>query len=110
MHEEVQEPFKVSKDYTNGFHLTQENLKEKREEIYAQINYLLNCLRQIDEVHDCGDDVMSVDEVRCYLKLDSIDNRMDIPKDIPKIRLGIGYVYYRKDVKDFLQSRRRCRR
>ena len=50
---------------------------------------------------------MSVDEVRAYLKLDSIDSRMDIPKDIPKIRLGVGYVYYRKDVKRFLDSRRR---
>lgn len=110
MNEEAQEPFQVPKDYTNGFHLTQEDLKEKRAEIYAQIGYLLNCLSQIDEVHDGGDDVMSADEVRSYLKLDSIDSRMDIPKDIPRIRLGVGYVYYRKDIKDFLQSRRRGKR
>lgn len=107
MSEDVKEPFQVPKDYTNGFHLTQEDLKEKRAEIYAQMNYLLNCLKQIDEVHDAGDDVMSEDEVRSYLKLDSIDPRMGIPKDIPKIRMGVGYVYYRKDVKDFLNSRRR---
>lgn len=107
MDNNIEEPFKVPKDYTNGFHLTQEDLMEKRAEIYAQITYLTNCLRQIDEVHDAGDDVMSLAEVREYLKLDSIDNRMDIPKDIPKIRLGIGYVYYRRDVKNFLQSRRR---
>ncbi len=100
-------PFEVAKDYTLGFHLTQEDLKEKRAEIYAQIEYLLNMLKQIDEVHDAGADVMSADEVKEYLKLDSIDPRMDIPKDIPRIRLGIGYVYYRRDVKRFLDSRRR---
>lgn len=105
--EQVEEPFKVPKDYTNGFHLTQEDLGEKRGEIYAQMVYLLNCLKQIDMVHDAGADVMSEQEVREYLKLDSIDPRMSIPKDIPKIRMGIGYVYYRKDVKSFLDSRRR---
>lgn len=105
--ERIEEPFKVAKDYTNGFHLTQEDLDEKRAEIYAQILYLMNCLKQIDMVHDAGDDVMSEQEVRTYLKLDSIDSRMSIPKDIPKIRMGIGYVYYRKDVRKFLDSRRR---
>ena len=107
MSEEVKEPFQVPKDYTNGFHLTQEDLQEKRAEIYAQIEYLLNMLKQIDLVHESGNDVMSEDEVRAYLKLDSIDNRMAIPKDIPKIRMGVGYVYYLKDVKMFLDSRRR---
>lgn len=106
MNENVEEPWQV-KDYTNGFHYTQEDLAEKRAEIYDQINYLLNCLKQIDMVHDAGDDVMSDEEVREYLKLDSIDERMDVPKAIPKIRLGIGCVYYRKDVKRFLDSRRR---
>ena len=106
--EQVEEPFKVAKDYTNGFHLTQEDLMEKRKEIYAQIEYLLNMLKQIDLVADAGADVMSEKEVREYLKLDSInDGKMDIPKDIPKIRMGMGYVYYRKDVKHFLDSRRR---
>lgn len=103
----VEEPFQVPCDYTNGFHLTKEDLQEKREEIYAQINYLLDMLRQIDIVYDNGDEVMSEQEVKEYLKLDSIDERMGIPKDIPKIRLGIGSVYYRKDVKKFLESRRR---
>jgi hypothetical protein len=104
---ETKEPFEVAKDYTNGFHLTKEDLKEKRAEIYAQIEYLLNMLKQIDEVEDAGADVMSVQEVKEYLKLDSIDPRMDVPKDIPRIRMGVGYVYYRKDVKHFLDSRRR---
>ena len=104
---ETKEPFEVVKDYTNGFHLTKEDLKEKRAEIYAQIEYLLNMLKQIDEVEDAGADVMSTQEVKEYLKLDSIDPRMDVPKDIPRIRMGIGYVYYRKDVKHFLDSRRR---
>ena len=101
------EPFEVAKDYTNGFHLTREDLMEKRAEIYAQIEYLLNMLKQIDLVEDAGAEVMSVDEVKEYLKLDKIDPRMDIPKDIPKIRMGIGYVYYRRDVKNFLNARRR---
>lgn len=106
--EEVKEPFQVNKDYTNGFHLTNEDLQEKRNEIYDQINYLLNMLKQIDIVYERGDEVMSEDEVRAYLKLDSIsDKPMGIPKDIPKIRVGIGSVYYRKDVKKFLESRRR---
>ena len=48
--EQVKEPFQVAKDYTNGFHLTQEDLMEKRAEIYAQIEYLLNMLKQIDLV------------------------------------------------------------
>ena len=104
---EAKEPFQVPKDYTNGFHLTDEDLNEKRAEIYAQMNYLLNCLRQIDMVRDSGDEVMSENEVRDYLKLDSIDPRMGVPKDIPKIRMGVGYVYYRKDVRRFLDSRRR---
>lgn len=107
MEDVVKEPFEVAKDYTNGFHLTQEDLNEKRAEIYAQINYLLNCLKQIDMVHDAGADVMSEQEVREYLKLDTVDPRMSVPKDIPKIRMGIGSVYYRKDVKHFLESRRR---
>ncbi len=107
MSDQVKEPFEVAKDYTNGFHLTQEDLKEKRAEIYAQIHYLMNCLAQIDEVHEAGADVMSAQEVREYLKLDSIDERMDIPSAIPKIRLGVGYVYYRRDVKNFLDGRRR---
>ena len=34
---ETKEPFEVAKDYTNGFHITQENKLEKRAEIYAQI-------------------------------------------------------------------------
>lgn len=105
--EEAREPFQIPKDYTNGFHLTQEDLAEKRAEIYAQINYLMNCLKQIDMVHEGGDDVMSEQEVREYLKLDSVDPRMSIPKDIPKIRMGVGYVYYRRDIKKFLDSRRR---
>lgn len=107
MYEKAEEPFKVAKDYTNGFHLTQEDLMEKRAEIYAQIEYLLNMLKQIDLVEDAGAEVMSADEVKEYLKLDKIDPRMEIPKDIPKIRMGVGYVYYRKDVKEFLNSRRR---
>mgnify|MGYP007070251688 CR=1 FL=1 len=107
MSDELKEPFEVPKDYTNGFHLTQEDLAKKRAEIYAQIEFLLNMLKQIDTVHDAGDDVMSEDEVRAYLKLDKIDPRMSIPKDIPKIRMGVGHVYYRKDVKHFLESRRR---
>ena len=45
--------------------------------------------------------------MRSYLKLDSVYKLMDIPRDIPKIRLGIGHVYYRRDVKKFLESRRR---
>ena len=105
--EQVKEPFEVAKDYTNGFHLTQEDIKEKRAEIDAQIEYLLTMRRQLDYVQDAGADVMSEQEVRDYLKLDSIDPRMCIPKDIPKIRMGVGYVYYRKDVKHFLDSRRR---
>ena len=104
---ETKEPFEVAKDYTNGFHITQEDKLEKRAEIYAQIEYLLNMLKQIDLVEDAGADVMSEQEVREYLKLDSIDPRMCIPKDIPKIRMGIGHVYYRRDVKRFLESRRR---
>lgn len=105
--DEVKEPFEVPKDYTNGFHLTQEDLSEKRSEIYAQITYLLNCLKQIDMVHDSGDDVMTEQEAREYLKLDLIDPRMSIPKDIPKIRVGCHTVYYRHDIKKFLASRRR---
>lgn len=101
------EPFQVAKDYTNGFHLTQEDLQEKRAEIYAQIEYLLNMLKQIDLVHEAGADVMTEEEVRAFLKLDAIDPRMAIPKDIPKIRVGIASVYYRKDVLHFLESRRR---
>lgn len=107
MSDEVKEPFQVPKDYTNGFHLTKEDLQEKRSEIYNQIQYLTNMLKQIDEVYERGDEVMTEDEVRAYLKLDSIDERMSIPKDIAKIRMGVGYVYYRKDVKRFLDSRRR---
>lgn len=105
--EQVKEPFQMPKDYTNGFHLTKEDLQEKRDEIYAQINYLLDMLRQIDIVYDNGDEVMSEQEVKDYLKLSSIDDRMCVPKDIPRIRLGVGYVYYRRDVKKFLESRRR---
>ena len=105
--EQIKEPFQVAKDYTNGFHLTQEDLMEKRAEIYAQIEYLLNMLKQIDLVEDAGAEVMSVDEVKDYLRLEKIDPRMEVPKDIPKIRMGIGYVYYRKDVKNFLNARRR---
>lgn len=105
--ETVEEPFKVAKDYTNGFHLTQEDLMEKRKEIYAQIEYLLNMLKQIDYVEDAGADVMSTQEVREYLKLDSVDPKMDIPSAIPKIRMGTGYVYYRRDIKNFLDGRRR---
>jgi hypothetical protein len=105
--ETAEEPFKVAKDYTNGFHLTQEDLMEKRKEIYAQIEYLLNMLKQIDLVVDAGADVMSEAEVKEYLKLDSVGGKGDVPKDIPKIRLGMGYVYYRKDVKHFLDIRRR---
>lgn len=107
MDEKVKEPFEVAKDYTNGFHITQEDKMEKRKEIYAQIEYLLNMLKQIDYVEDAGADVMSAKEVREYLKLDSIDERMDIPPSIPKIRIGTGYVYYRHDIKNFLESRRR---
>lgn len=107
LEDKVEEPFQVPRDYTNGFHLTKEDLQEKRDEIYAQINYLLDMLRQIDIVFDNGDEVMSEQEVKEYLKLDSIDERMGVPKDIPKIRVGMGYVYYRKDVKKFLESRRR---
>ena len=102
-----EEPFQVPKDYTNGFHLTKEDLQEKRNEIYNQIQYLLNMLVQIDTVFERGEEVMSEQEVRDYLKLDSINADMSIPKDIPKIRVGIGYVYYRKDVRKFLESRRR---
>lgn len=105
--EQAKEPFQVAKDYTNGFHLTQEDLMKKRAEIYAQIEYLLNMLKQIDLVEDAGAEVMSVDEVKDYLRLEKIDPRMEVPKDIPKIRMGVGYVYYRKDVKAFLNSRRR---
>ena len=101
------EPFQVQKDYTNGYYLTKEDLQEKRVEIYNQIEYLFNMLRQIDIVYQRGDELMSEDEVRQYLKLDKIDERMAVPKDIPKIRIGRSFLYYRKDVKDFLNSRRR---
>jgi hypothetical protein len=105
--DKAKEPFEVAKDYTNGFHITQEDKMEKRKEIYAQIEYLLNMLKQIDYVEDAGADVMSAQEVREYLKLDSIDPKMDIPSAIPKIRMGTGYVYYRRDIKNFLDGRRR---
>lgn len=101
------EPFQIPKDYTNGYHLTKEDLQEKRNEIYNQIQYLLNMLVQIDTVYERGEEVMTEKEVREYLKLDSVSDKMSIPKDIPKIRIGIGYVYYRKDVRKFLEARRR---
>ena len=104
MKETAEEPFQVPKDYTNGFHLTDEDLQKKREEIYAQIDYLLNMLRQIDIVYQRGDEVLSEEELRQYLKLESKTN---IPKDIPKIRVGMNFVYYRKDVVRFLEARRR---
>ncbi len=107
MTEVVEPPFQVPKDYTNGFHLTDEDLMEKRAEIYAQIEYLLNMLKQIDAVYEGEDQVMTEQEVRNYLRLDDIDERMSIPKDLPKIRLGVKFVYYKKDVKKFLNSRRR---
>lgn len=107
MLEKVEEPFQVPKDYTNGFHLTKEDLQQKRDEIYAQINYLLNMLRQIDIVYERGDEVLSEQEVRDYIKLDSVSEKTPIPKDIPKIRLGMGYVYYKRDVVKFLEARRR---
>ena len=50
---------------------------------------------------------MSESEVREYLRLDKVREGMDIPKDIPRIRLGMGYVYYRRDVIRFLDSRKR---
>ena len=105
--DKIKEPFQVPKDYTNGFHLTDEDLQKKREEIYAQIDYLLNMLRQIDIVYQRGDEVLSEEELRQYLKLDSKSN---IPKDIPKIRVGMQMVYYRKDVVRFLEARRRTGR
>ena len=108
--ETVKEPFDLPKkprDYTGGFHYTEEELLEKKNEIRDQIQYLLNLERKIDESLAVGAEVMSEQEVREYLKLDSIDERMSIPKDIPKIRLGVAYVYYRDDVKAFLNSRRR---
>lgn len=107
MPEQAKEPFEVARDYTNGFHLTQEDIREKRAEIYAQIEYLLNMLKQIDFVEEAGADVMSEAEVRKYLKLDSINPDMKIPGDIPRIRVGMGFVYYKKDIKRFLEARRR---
>lgn len=104
---EVKEPFEVPKDYTNGFHLTDEDLQKKRDEIYQQIDYLLNMLRQIDIVYQRGDEVLSEEELRKFLKLESKSN---IPKDIPKIRVGMNFVYYRKDVTRFLEARRRSGR
>ncbi len=107
MNEKAEEPFQVPKDYTNGFHLTDEDLQKKRDEIYAQINYLLNMLRQIDIVYERGDEVLSEEGLRQYLKLESKSN---IPKDIPKIRVGMNMVYYKKDVTRFLEARRRSGR
>lgn len=110
MSDEVKEPFDTPpkpRDFTGGFHYTEEDLLEKKNEIRDQIQYLLNLERKIDESLAGGAEVMSEQEVREYLKLDSIDPRMSIPKDIPKIRMGVGYVYYRRDIKKFLDSRRR---
>ena len=107
MNEKAEEPFQIPKDYTNGFHLSNEDLMKKREEIYAQIDFLLNYLRQIDYIYEHGDEILSEQEVRDYLKLDSINKDMVIPRDIPKIRMGMGYVYYKKDITRFLEARRR---
>ena len=101
----AEEPFQVPKDLTNGFHLTREDLKEKRNEIHAQINYLLNMLKQIDMIYENGEEVLTEDEVKSYLKLDILNG--SIPKDIPRIKLGVFIVYYRKDITKFLESKRR---
>lgn len=107
---ETKEPFEVAKDYTNGFHITQEDKLEKRAEIYAQIEYLLNMLKQIDLVEDAGADVMSEKELREYLRLDDYEPKAPIPAAIPKIRCGNVFVYYRRDVKLYLEARRREKR
>ena len=106
----MKEPFDVPqkpRDFTGGYHYTAEDLLEKKNEIRDQIQYLLNLERKIDESLSVGAEVMSEQEVRKYLRLDEIDERMSIPKDIPKIRVGVGNVYYFTDVKRFLDSRRR---
>ena len=105
--DKVEEPFQVPKDYTRGFHLTKEDMLEKKNEIRNQIMYLLNMEKQIDEVYESGDYVLSEDELRNYLRIESDGN---IPKDIPKIRVGMKFVYYMKDVKRFLEARKRTGR
>ena len=80
---------------------------EKKNEIRNQIMYLLNMEKQIDEVYESGDYVLTENELREYLRIEPNGN---IPKDIPKIRMGMKFVYYMKDVKRFLEARKRTGR
>lgn len=107
--ENTDEPFETVKtvDLTHGYHLIDEDLNSKRKEIYDQINYLTNELKMIDQIYADGDQYLTEQEVSKLLRLDDINGGMKIPRDIPKIRLGVGYIYMKKDINEFIESRRK---
>lgn len=107
--EENGEPFEIEvKDYTNGYHLLDEDLITKRKQILDNIRFLVTQLEKIDVVYKQGHEYMSVEEVRDYMRLDAIDKDMRIPPQIPYIKIGgIGKVYERKDIDAWMKSKRK---
>lgn len=80
------------------------SLMEKRAEIYDQLRYLTNELEKLDHIYSIGLYYMTEQETRDYIKIS--DNR-DIPKDIPSTRFGYEKVYLKKDVDEYMLSRKR---
>lgn len=93
-------------DASKYFIYVEQDLTKKKGEIYDQIAYLLNELKQIDNVMMNGNFYLTKDEVVKKLRLSELGVN-DIPKEIPKVRIGVGYVYKAHDVNLFLDSRRR---
>ena len=79
-------------------------LLEKRAEIYDQIRYLTNELEKLDRLFGLGIYYITEEEARAYIKL---SEGRSMPKDIPCVRFGYDKVYLKKDIDEFMLSRKR---
>lgn len=80
------------------------DLLEKRAEIYDQLRYLANELEKLDHIFGTGLYYMTEREVRDYIK---ISDERPVPRDIPRTSFGYDKVYLKKDVDEYMMSRKR---
>lgn len=80
------------------------DLMEKRAELYDQLRYITNELEKLDHIFGMGVYYMTEEEARAYMK---ISEGRKIPTDILSTRFGQQKVFLKKDIDEYMMSRKR---
>lgn len=83
--------------------VVREECMEKLELVLAQMREMILEVEKIAKLMTTDDYLLTRDEVSAYLRCDNTH----IPKSIPRMRVSKNYLFRKRDVDAFLNSKRR---